>query len=267
MFKEQLETNHGFKKYQKSIKDYQMEQTKYLLKKLTADRFKEKYLEEVAPNKFQKGQQKLTELNAYFDNKYAKKDEKDENILKQINEQIRSGKRSALKQNADGSILDPKQQGIFNMILEAKETSKKQKIVEKKIRKKKRLSYDEMTEYNVELQMNFDENLPYKVDGKYLMNKDSGFSKKDIEAKVKDIKKSKLTQIMERQMIMKVEEYNPKDIIPEEEEPAIILPETEEIARNIDFGPDLFKEKMTEIRNKIKWQKLGTGKTFTMTQI
>ena len=58
---------------------------------------------------------------------------------------------------------------------------------------------------------------------------------------------------MERQMIMKVEEYNPKDIIPEEEEPAIILPETEEIARNIDFGPDLFKEKMTEIRNKIKW--------------
>ena len=66
-------------------------------------------------------------------------------------------------------------------------------------------------------------------------------------------------------MIMKVEEYNPKDIIPEEEEPPIILPETEEIARNIDFGPDLFQEKMSEIRNKIKWQKLGTGKTFTMT--
>lgn len=58
---------------------------------------------------------------------------------------------------------------------------------------------------------------------------------------------------MEAQTNLETDEYNPKNKEEEEEnEKPLILPETEEIARKIDFGPDPFKAKMTEIKDKIK---------------
>ena len=78
-----------------------MEQTKYFINKITAERFQEKYFIEAAPKKFQKGMQKLTEFNEYLYNKYDKKDENETDILQMFKEQMTMNKKPSNKISFD----------------------------------------------------------------------------------------------------------------------------------------------------------------------